>query len=66
LHHFIASGVWDAAPLGTALLAEADRKVVGDAAWLIIGRYAEERLRPVHFYRDELKRDVERKYRPGE
>ena len=36
LHHFIASGVWDAAPLETALLAEADRQVGGDAAWLII------------------------------
>ncbi len=36
LHHFIASGMWDAAPLETALLAEADRQVGGDAAWLII------------------------------
>jgi SRSO17 transposase len=36
LHHFIASGVWDAAPLEAALLAEADRQVGGDAAWLII------------------------------
>src|SRR6478735_7112214 len=36
LHHFIASGVWDAAPLEKALLAEADR-MVGDAeAWLIV------------------------------
>jgi len=30
LHHFIASGVWDVAPLEEALLAEADR-MVGDA-----------------------------------
>ena len=29
LHQFIASGVWDAAPLEEALLAEADRMVVG-------------------------------------
>ena len=33
LHHFIASGVWDAAPLEKALLAEADRMVGGDDAW---------------------------------
>ena len=30
LHHFIASGLWDAAPLEKALLAEADRMVGGD------------------------------------
>ena len=36
LHHFIASGVWDAAPLAAALLAEADRLVGGDDAWLIV------------------------------
>ena len=30
LHHFIASGVWDVAPLEEALLAEADG-MVGDA-----------------------------------
>ena len=36
LHHFIAAGVWDAAPLETALLAEADRLVGGDDAWLIV------------------------------
>jgi SRSO17 transposase len=35
LHHFITSGVWDAAPL-EALLAEADRQVGGDDAWLIV------------------------------
>ena len=34
LHHFIASGVWDAAPLEKALLAEADRMVGGGDAWL--------------------------------
>lgn len=36
LHHFIGSGVWDAAPLEAALLAEADRMVGGEDAWLIV------------------------------
>jgi SRSO17 transposase len=36
LHHFIASGVWDAEPLEAVLLAEADRMVGGADAWLII------------------------------
>ena len=36
LHHFVGSGVWDEAPLEAALLAEADRQVGGDNAWLII------------------------------
>ncbi len=36
LHHFIADGVWDSAPLEAALLAEADRLVGGDAAYLVI------------------------------
>jgi hypothetical protein len=36
LHHFIASGVWDAAPLDKALLIEADRMVGGADAWLIV------------------------------
>ena len=36
LHHFIASGVWDGAPLEKALLAQADRMVGGSAAWLIV------------------------------
>src|SRR3954463_15606537 len=36
LHHFIASGVWDAAPLEKVLLAEADKMVGSDDAWLII------------------------------
>ena len=38
LHHFIASGVWDAAPLEKALLAEADRMVGGADAWLIVAK----------------------------
>src|SRR3954466_718658 len=36
LHHFIASGVWDAARLEKVLLAEADKMVGSDDAWLII------------------------------
>ena len=37
LHHFVASGVRDAAaPLEAALLAEADRQVGGNDAWLIV------------------------------
>jgi SRSO17 transposase len=36
LHHFVSSGVWDAAPLETALLTEADAQIGGDDAWLII------------------------------
>ena len=36
LHHFIGSGVWDAAPLEAALLVEADKLVGGEDAWLII------------------------------
>lgn len=36
LHHFVASGVWDAEPLEAALLAEADAQVGGGDAWLII------------------------------
>src|ERR1700709_498290 len=35
LHHFIASGAWEAAALEKVLLAEADRMVGGDDAWLI-------------------------------
>ena len=30
LHHFVASGVWNAEPLEAALLAEADRMVGGE------------------------------------
>jgi SRSO17 transposase len=36
LHHFIASGVWDAAPLEKVLLTEADRMVGGAEVWLIV------------------------------
>src|SRR5438477_1774589 len=36
LHHFIADGVWDTAPLETALLIEADRLVGGKDAVLVI------------------------------
>lgn len=36
LHHFIASGAWDSAPLEAALLAAADKMVGGEDAWLIV------------------------------
>jgi SRSO17 transposase len=36
LHHFIASGAWDTAPLEKALVAEANRMVGGEDAWLIV------------------------------
>jgi SRSO17 transposase len=36
LHHFVAAGVWDAAPLEMELLAQADRLVGGDDAVLVI------------------------------
>ena len=36
LHHFIADGIWDSAPLEAALLAEADRLVGGEKAFLVI------------------------------
>ncbi len=36
LHHFIAAGIWDAAPLERALVAEADRLVGGPDAILVV------------------------------
>lgn len=36
LHHFVAAGTWDSAPVEAALLREADRLVGGDDAFLII------------------------------
>jgi SRSO17 transposase len=36
LHHFIAGGVWKAAPLEKVLLTQADEMVGGDSAWLIV------------------------------
>jgi SRSO17 transposase len=36
LHHFIADGVWDATPVETELLIQADRLVGGDDAVLVI------------------------------
>src|SRR5450631_2520393 len=36
LHHFVAAGVWDSAPLEAALLTEADRLVGDDAGFLVI------------------------------
>src|SRR6201984_2633414 len=40
LHHFVAAGVWDAAPLETELLIQADRLVGGSDAGLVIGETA--------------------------
>jgi SRSO17 transposase len=36
LHHFIADGVWDAAPVETELLVQADRLVGGSDAVLVV------------------------------
>ena len=36
LHHFVAAGVWDGAPLEAPLLREADRLVGDDAGFLVI------------------------------
>src|SRR6516225_8342116 len=36
LHHFIAAGVWDATPVETELLAQANRLVGGSDAVLVI------------------------------
>jgi SRSO17 transposase len=36
LHHFVAAGVWDSAPLDAALLKEADRLVGDPAGFLVI------------------------------
>ena len=36
LHHFIADGVWDAAPVETELLVQADRLVGGSDAMLVV------------------------------
>ena len=36
LHHFIAAGIWDAAPVETELLVQADRLVGGNDAVLVI------------------------------
>ena len=36
LHHFVAAGIWDSAPLDAALLSEADRLVGGSGAFLVI------------------------------
>ena len=36
LHHFVAAGVWDAAPLETELLIQADQLVGGSDAVLVI------------------------------
>src|SRR5258708_33766036 len=35
LHHFVAAGVWDSAPLATPLLVKADKRVGGNASTTI-------------------------------
>ena len=45
LHHFIADGVWDATPLESELLHQADRLVGGkDACWLLTTRPCRRRV----------------------
>jgi SRSO17 transposase len=36
LHHFVSAGIWDAAPLETELMVQADRLVGGPDAYLVI------------------------------
>ena len=36
LHHLVAAGIWDSAPLEAALLSQADRLVGGAGAFLVI------------------------------
>jgi SRSO17 transposase len=36
LHHFVAAGAWDAAPLEAELARQADRLVGGPDAWLVV------------------------------
>lgn len=40
LHHFVASGTWETAPLKATVLAEADRMVRGEGAGLIVDETA--------------------------
>ena len=40
LHHFVAAGVWDAAPLEKELLVQADKLVGGSDAVLVIDNTA--------------------------
>ncbi len=47
LHHFIAAGVWDAVPLETELLVQADKLVGGSDAVLVIDDTARARIRLV-------------------
>ena len=45
LHHFVAAGAWDASPLETELLVQADRLVGGSDAVLVIDDTARRRAR---------------------
>jgi len=45
LHHFVAAGAWDASPLETELLVQADRLVGGSDVVLVIDDTARRRAR---------------------
>ena len=47
LHHFVAEGVWDSAPLETILLKEADRLVGDEAGFLATPRNTRSEVRGV-------------------
>ncbi|WP_163368353.1 transposase, partial [Enterobacter hormaechei] len=40
LHHFVAAGIWDEAPLEAELLVQADQLVGGEATIVVIGETA--------------------------
>ena len=58
LHHFIAAGVWDAGPLETELLVQADKLVGGSDAVLVIddtpAEYRTARTKPELTLADDL------------
>src|SRR6202020_1843932 len=54
LHHFIADGVWDAAPLEAELLVQADRLVGGKDAVLVIDDTAMEEGRSFGWCRSAI------------
>src|SRR3954451_9800293 len=54
LHHFIADGVWDATPLESELLNQADRLVGGKDAVLVIDDTAMPKRRPLGWRRASI------------
>src|SRR4051812_6425504 len=54
LHHFIADGVWDATPLESELLNQADRLVGGNDAVLVIDDGNAEEGRPLGWCRGSI------------